>query len=165
MSYRRWIAVTAGILLGLVFLTSGIGKIAGQSSLFISIHNLYIFPDIVRTLIVYWLPWGEVLLGLALVVGVASQAVSLISCVLVACFMYQNTWMIMNGFKNEPCSCFGILDRILEGRLSTMNSLYIDIGMLVLALLIYFLSSGGFREWRPWFLRQSGKVTAPAGVQ
>lgn len=161
MGYRYWITVGAGILLGLIFLVSGIGKIIGHSSFFISIYNLYFFPDILKVLIVDWLPWFEVVLGAALVTGFATQAVSLASCVLIACFMFQNTWMITHGMRNEPCSCFGIFERIFEGRLSTLNSLYIDIGMLVLALAIYILFQGGFKEWRPWFMRLK-KRPAPA---
>ena len=161
MGYRYWITVGAGILLGLIFLISGIGKIIGHSSFFISINSLYFFPDIVKVLIVDWLPWGEVVLGLALILGFVTQAASLASCVLVACFMFQNTWMILHGMRNEPCSCFGIFERIFEGRLSTMNSLYIDIGMLVLALAVYLLFRGGFKEWRPRFMRLK-KQPAPA---
>jgi len=159
MRYRYWIAVAAGILLGLVFLISGIGKIIGQSSFFISVANLYFFPRFVQVLIVYWLPWGEVVLGLLLITGTIIQTTALLSCILVAGFIFQNSWMIMHGYRNEPCSCFGIFDRIFEGRLSTMNSLYIDIGMLVLALAIYLLFNGGFKEWRPWFLRRPARPT------
>lgn len=41
-----------------------------------------------------------------------------------------------------------------------MNSLYIDIVMLALALVTYFLFTGGFKEWRPWFLRLKARVKA-----
>jgi len=67
------------------------------------VANLYFFPEIVQVLIVDWLPWIEVVLGLLLVTGTVIQAASLASCVLVVCFMFQNGWMIMNGYKNEPC--------------------------------------------------------------
>ena len=112
MRLKYWITVAAGILLGLIFLTSGIGKILAHSSFLISVSNLAFFPDIVQTLIVDWLPWGEVVLGVLLVSGTCTQLVSLLSCILIGCFMFQNTWMIMNGMRNEPCHCFGVLDRI-----------------------------------------------------
>jgi uncharacterized membrane protein YphA (DoxX/SURF4 family) len=167
MRYRRWIVLAASILLGLVFLTSGIGKLLGHSAFLLSISNLTFFPRPVEIAIVDVLPWVELALGVLLLAGVATQPVAFIACVLAACFIFQNSWMVLHGMKNEPCSCFGILERVLSGRLSTLNALYIDIAMLALALAAYTAYTGPFREWRPWsvlYRRQpTPRVQTPAG--
>jgi uncharacterized membrane protein YphA (DoxX/SURF4 family) len=157
MGYRYWITVIAGLLLGIIFLSSGIGKIIGHGVMLVSVANLTFFPHILQVLITDWLPWAEVVLGLALITGIGTQIVSLLSSILIACFLFQNSWMIAHGMSNEPCHCFGALERLFQGRLSTMNSLYIDIGMLALAITIYFCFQGGVKEWRPWFMRMRRK--------
>ncbi len=102
MGYRNWLAALAGSILGLIFLVSGLGKIFGHSSYFVSVANLAMFPDFVKVLINDWLPWGEVVLGLLLATGTLTQLTALLSSVLVANFIFQNTWMIAHGFRNEP---------------------------------------------------------------
>ena len=153
MKYRFWAAVVAGILLGLVFLSAGIGKLLNISAFIMSVHNLSTYPDLLQILISHYLPWGEVILGLLLITGIAPRLASILSGLLVLCFVFQNTWMILNGFSNEPCSCLGVFKVIAQGKLSTMNAIYVDIGMLVLCLTIYFAFRGRFMEGRPWFLR------------
>lgn len=150
---RFRITVVASIILALVFLSAGTGKLLNLSAFIISVNNLTIYPDFLQSLISYWLPWGEIILGLLLITGVIPRVVSILCSVLIACFIFQNSWMILHGFSNEPCSCLGVLQIIIQGKLSTMNALYVDIGMLILSLIVYFTFQGKFIEWRPWFLR------------
>lgn len=102
MGYRNWLAAVAGIILGLIFLVSGLGKISGHSSYFVSVANLAMFPDFVKVLINDFLPWGEIVLGLVLVTGTVTQAAALVSSVMVTAFIFQNSWMIAHGYRNEP---------------------------------------------------------------
>jgi uncharacterized membrane protein YphA (DoxX/SURF4 family) len=154
MKVRFWLTLVPSLLLALIFLSSGIGKLLGHSALLLSMSTLTFFPDWLEFLIVNVLPWGELLMGILLLAGILTQLVSFVSCILVACFIFQNSWMIMHGFSNEPCSCFGILDRVFLGKLSTLNALYIDVFMLVMAILIYLAYQGKLVNWRPWYLRR-----------
>jgi uncharacterized membrane protein YphA (DoxX/SURF4 family) len=154
MKVRFWLTLVPSLLLAIVFLTSGIGKLLGHSALLLSMSTLAFFPHWLQYLIVNVLPWAELVMGLFLLAGILTQLVSFVSCILVACFIFQNSWMIMHGYSNEPCSCFGILDRVFLGKLSTTNALYIDIFMLVLAILIYFAYQGKLVNWRPWYLKK-----------
>ena len=73
---------------------------------------------------------------------------------LIAVFIANNSWLLSHGLGHEPCDCFGILDRIFQGELSTIGALYLDIGMLALALAIIFSHPGKLLTVRPWFLRR-----------
>ena len=159
MRYRYWITLVASLLLALVFLSAGIGKLIGQSAFLLELTSKLDSPELAG-IIAGWLPWVEIAIGLCLLGGVLMQMVSGAAAVLAATFIFHNSWMIANGYGYKPCSCLGILEQLVEGKLSTMGSLYIDIVMLGLALVVYFGYRGGLFNWRPWFLGK-GK---PAGI-
>ena len=153
MHYRYWICFGASVLLALVFLTSGVGKLLGETAFLLQISAVVINPGL-ASLIAGWLPWVELVLGVCLLIGIIPQLVAGLSALLVAAFIFHNSWLIGQGLGNEPCGCLGILDRVLGGELSTTGSLYIDIGLVVLALAIYFAYPGRFLDVRPWFLKR-----------
>ncbi len=155
MRYRYWFAVGASIPLGLVFITSGVGKLAGRGAFFLSISSAAVMPPVFATIIATLLPWVELLLGVSLIAGVLSRLSALLSSVLAIDLIIYNTLMIISGLGYEPCGCLGIFERLLSDNLSSINALYVDIGILALALVIYFLQEGKLLNIRPWFLGQS----------
>jgi uncharacterized membrane protein YphA (DoxX/SURF4 family) len=161
MRYRYWIAFVASILLALVLITAGAGKLMGQSSFLLSLSGSYIISEEAVILLSGWLPWVELVLGLCLLVGIFPQIVSGISTLLVAAFIMHNGWMIGQGFGHEPCGCLGVLDRVFSGELSTVGSLYVDIVLIVLALAVYFGYPGGLLNTRPWFWHWREIVESP----
>jgi uncharacterized membrane protein YphA (DoxX/SURF4 family) len=161
MRYRYWIAFVASILLALVFLTAGVGKLMGQSAFLLAIPTTYILGFEVSSFIATWLPWLELVLGLCLLVGIFPQIAAGVSTLLVAAFIMHNGWMIGQGLGYEPCGCLGVLDQVFGGKLSTIGSLYVDIGLIVLALAVYFCYPGRLLNTRPWFLRWREIVSPP----
>jgi len=159
MRYRYWIAFGASILLALVFLTSGVGKLMGQSAFLLTLST-WLISDNIAAWVASWLPWVEIVLGLCLLVGIFPQIVSGITALLVAAFAMHNGWMIGQGLGYEPCHCLGILDQLM-GEMSTITSLYVDIGLIVLALAVYFCYPGRVLNTRPWFLRWREIVESP----
>lgn len=143
------------LLLGLVFLISGVGKLPGQSAFLLNIESALSLPPIVITVTTNLLPWVEVILGACLIIGIAVQFVALLSTALIAAFILHNSWIISLGLGYRPCPCLGVFERVFEGRLSTTGSLYIDIGLFALALIIYFGYPGKSFDVHPWF---QGKV-------
>ena len=152
MRYRYWISLGASILLALVFLTSGVGKLLGQSAFLLTLRSSLPLNPGLAGFIAGWLPWVEIIIGLCLLIGIVPQLAAGISILLSASFIFYNSWMISQGLGYKPCSCLGVFDKLFQGRLSTSSSLYIDIGLLVLALAIYFVYPGKFLNVRPWFL-------------
>ncbi len=157
--YRYWLTLGASMVLGLVFVTAGVGKLVGQSAFLLNIQSVSFFPPIFVAIIGYWLPWAELVLGLLLIAGVFTQLVALVSTALVAAFIFHNSWMISQGSGYEPCGCLGAFDKLFEGKLSTIGSLYVDIGLLILAVVVYFGYQGRFFALRPWFLRRGSMVS------
>jgi len=161
MRYRYWIAFVASILLALVLLTAGVGKLMGQSAFLLTVSTYIISPD-AAAWVANWLPWVELVLGVCLLVGIFPQIAGGISALLVAAFIMHNGWMISNGFGHEPCGCLGLMDRLFTGELSTMGSLYVDIVLVILALAVYFSYPGKLLNTRPWFMGWRKIVESPA---
>jgi len=154
MRHRFWVGVGASIVLGLIFVAAGVGKLLHQVEAF-SIP--FYFPDFLTPALAkaihIWLPRIELIVGLLLIIGIAAKFTSVFSLVLIAGFIASNSWLLSQGLGNEPCGCFGMAERIAQVKLLVIDSLYFDIGMLGLALLTLIYYPSKFFTLRPWFLR------------
>ncbi len=157
MRYRHWAGIGSGIILGIIFVTSGAGKIAEPGEFLTLLSYTSFLPPELAILIARWLPWVELVLGLCLITGVSAKLMTSVSSLLVIGFIFHNAWLITHELATEECGCFGRLENILEIErqitLSSQNALYMDIGMLALVLIILFCYPGKFFTLRPWFLR------------
>jgi len=160
LRYRYWISLGASVLLGLVFLTAGVGKLLGQSAFLLQVSTLIMNPA-TASAITAVLPWVEIILGASLLIGIAPKIGAGLSSLLVASFIFYNSWLISRGFGVEPCGCLGIMERLLGNELSTTQSLYIDIGLLVLALAACFCYPGRPLNMRPWFWKRGSTMDSP----
>ena len=88
-----------------------------------------------------------------------------IFCMLLAAlFMGNNIWAISQGMeKYASCECFGIWEEIFGG-LTPIQSLGVDIGLLILALIIIILYPASFVTSRPW-LDNFGKKFSRKGPE
>ena len=152
MRFRNWLVLVGSILLGVVFISSGIGKLLGLSAFLLEFITLTRMPLWVSTIVTTTLPWVELILGVSLVAGVFTQVASGVCVILVTAFIFHNSWMIINGMGYKPCSCLGVLDKLFQGKLSTTGALYVDIAMLAVAGMIYFAYSGKVFNIKPWYL-------------
>jgi uncharacterized membrane protein YphA (DoxX/SURF4 family) len=152
MRYRYWIAFGASMALAVIFIAAGIGKLLGQSAFLLELSTFILSEQLVA-FVGTWLPWLELAVGLCLLVGIFPQIAAGVAVLLSAAFILHNGFMIANGMGYQPCSCLGVLDVIVGGELATITSLYIDIGMVVVALAVYFCYPGRLLNTRPWFFR------------
>jgi uncharacterized membrane protein YphA (DoxX/SURF4 family) len=165
MRGKYWLAVGASVILGLVLVAAGLGKLlqrAEAGTIFFASYPSYL-PDFLLPaffeVVFTWLPYIELIVGLLLIIGIAARLMAAFSSVLIAGFIANNSWLISQGLGYQPCSgCFGMLERITQARLSTVGALYMDMGMLALALIILFYYPGNFLTTRPWFLGRSKEV-------
>ena len=147
--------------MGLIFIAAGVGKLLHPADVFKNFVNP--FPDLltlasIKTFFI-WLSRIEITVGLLLVIGIAVKLVAAFSLALIAGFIANNSWILSRGLGYEPCGCFGLLERIIQVKLSTIDSLYLDIVMLALALIILFFYQGKFFNIYPWFLAR-GKIAS-----
>ena len=154
MRYRNWVGVGASILLGLIFVAAGLGKLLEQAE---TLEIFYTLPAAFSTpaladAVSFWLPILELIVGLLLITSVAAKPVAAFSLLLITGFIATNSWLLIQGLGEEPCGCFGIAETMAQFRLVVINSLYFDVGMLGLGLLILIYAPGKFSTFRPWFL-------------
>ncbi len=152
MSRQNWFAAIAGIILGLVFLAAGLGKLLNQTESFV----IFVFPEFLPTtldrFIFRWLPGIEIAIGALLVVGIAVRLIASLALALTVCLIANNGTLLVQGFGDRPCGCFGAAERWVQYRLSVAGALYIDAVMLILGLVVLFFYRGSFVSPYPWFL-------------
>ena len=167
------VSLVASILIGLVLLASGTGKIIGygevpgQTIEFLGhvIPMSILTPGVVfflyDILIPYIIPWVELVMGCFLIIGFAPRLMAVISLPLTLVFMGNNLWAISRGMAKFPtCECFGIWEEIFGG-LTPVQSLGIDIGLFALALIIIFVHPSGFLSSRKWLANLGKKKGKP----
>ena len=156
MRYKYWIGIGSSIILGLIFVAAGVGKLLDQGGalrfkVFFTPFIDLLTPAFIKTLFI-WLPWIELIIGLLLIIGIAAKLMAVFSSALIVGFIANNSWLLSRGLGYEPCDCFGILEIITQAKLSTVGSLYLDIVMLALALVILFCCQSNFLNIYPWLL-------------
>ncbi len=162
---RSTISIIACIIIGLIMLLAGTGKLMGMGQMPGQTEFLDKFiPDFLLTpesaqfigmiFIPYILPVIETILGVLLIVGLWPRVLALIVIPLTFAFMANNLWTISQGVDKFPdCVCFGAWETITGARFTPTQSLFIDIGMLVLALIIVFVHPGRFLASQFWFYK------------
>ncbi len=158
MRYKHWLGLGASITLGMIFLVSGIGKLLLQEGKLFETYfpGFLDFLSLDQTRLLYYgLPYVEIAIGALLILGVATKLVAAFTSLLIAGFIASNVWFITHGMGFEPCGCLGIFDRLFQSRLSTQQSLYLDIAMLALILITLLCYQRSFTSIRPWFLKKN----------
>jgi len=153
----HWLGLGASIILGIIFFISGIGKLLVEAELFEIYYPAFLdFLTLNQVrLLFYGFPYVELAIGLLLIVGFATKLIAALTSLLIAGFIASNVWFITHGMGFEPCGCLGIFDRLFQNRLSTQQSLYIDIAMLALILITLLCYQRSFTSILPWFLKKN----------
>ena len=157
------------ILLGLMLVIAGIGKLPGLSDKlgafpgqteFIDALLGPLWTSTVAFFISDILPWIEVVLGIALLLGIFPRIAAILSLPLTAGFMASNAWAISHGEMFGSCGCFGIFEKLF-GNTTPLQALGIDIALLCFALIIILFHPTGFLKFQWWFTKR--KETEGAG--
>ena len=161
----RWILiiVVPCILLGLMMLVAGIGKLPGLSELgtfpgqteFFDVIFGPIWPS-VSFFINNVLPWIEVVLGLALVLGIYPRIAAVATLPLIAGFMTSNIWAITHGEAFGSCGCWGVFETLF-GDMTPIQALGMDIALVFFALIIILWYPAPFLSFQSWFRKRKGE--------
>ncbi|MCX6004199.1 MAG: DoxX family membrane protein [Chloroflexi bacterium] len=158
---RDIISIVACVVLGAILIFSGTGKLGGLGQMpgqteFLDrfIPDFLLTPDFAYFIGTYFIPWilpiAEFILGMLLILGIMPRLMAILFLPLVLGFMANNSYMIMTGLKEYPdCGCFGIWERIL-GPVSPLQSMYMDIGMFILAVIIIVVHPAPFFSHQFW---------------
>ena len=154
---RRVISIVACTIIGLILLFAGIGKISelgtipGQTEFLDRfLPDFILTPELARFVGLYFIPWIlpiiEILMGAALIIGIWPRLVAILFIPLVFGFMANNSYAIARGMEKFPeCECFGIF-----GALTPIQSMYMDIGMFILAIIIIIIHPLPFFSHQFW---------------
>ena len=156
---RRWLVLVSSLLLGLTLLVSGSGKLPGQTE-FIDVLLASFWTPTLAYIIGYCLPWLEIIFGVLLLLGIFSRITAALCLPLIAGFIVSNSWALSQGIEQFPqCGhCFGVWETWL-GTITPLQALYMDIVLFCLALVILLFHTAGFLSFRPWFIKQKGRIT------
>jgi len=161
----RWqkilIIIVPCILLGLMLLVAGIGKLPGLDKFgafpgqteFISDLFGPFWTTTVAFFITDILPWIEVILGIALLLGIFPRIAAILSLPLLAGFMANNIWAISHGREFGSCGCWGIFESLF-GNTTPVQALSLDIVLLFFAVIIILFNPFGFLTFRWWFSKE-----------
>jgi len=161
----RWILIIVipCVLLGLMLLVAGIGKLPGLTELgtfpgqteFFDVIFGSFWPTI-AFFITDILPWVEVILGLALVLGIYPRIAAVLSLPLLAGFMTSNIWAITHGETFGSCGCWGGFERLF-GDTTPLQAMGMDIVLLFFALIIIFWYPAPFLSFQSRFRKRKGE--------
>jgi len=155
-----WLSIIAGIILGLIFITAGLGKILHPTAILDTFYHYlprfapYFLTSAFTDAILVWLPRAELVIGLLMIVGVLARLMSVLSLLLTAGFIANNVWLLNHGQGHSPCGCLGAVEEVFGVTLSATGALYMDLVMMVLALVILLGYRGTFLNPYPWFLKR-----------
>ncbi|MBL1211920.1 MAG: DoxX family membrane protein [Ignavibacteriae bacterium] len=120
------------IILSIVFIISGIEKIANPSEFAQSIENYRLLPIFSINIFAIFLPWLELIAGMLLLFGIKIRENSML---ITSLMMLFTTAVIIAIFRNLDidCGCFGTLAAQKVGfRKVLENSVLICIGFILL---------------------------------
>jgi len=146
---NRWLLLVSRLVLGVIFIAASITKLQDQSGFVDDVVRYGILPDILAQLYGIIVPWLELFIGCALVLGIFSRLASAVSIPLIISFVVASSYRLVNPVEGG-CGCFG---EVIT--LSYPVSLTLDAVMLLSALLLLlnkvgdgFLSIGSLVFWR-----------------
>jgi len=128
-SIKRILLFIAGLILGLVFLWSGISKLLHPEDFALAVYRYHLLPSPWVNLVALWIPVLEILCGvLVFVPGFRCAAVRML-IVLLVLFSIAIAYSIWNG-NTMACGCFST--SVHTGSMS-WSGLLKNIGLMVLA--------------------------------
>jgi uncharacterized membrane protein YphA (DoxX/SURF4 family) len=117
-----WPVRLCQLAIGAYFILAALGKIGDLGSFALQVHNFRIVPVWSENLVAMWLPWVELLAGLALVLGVRARSGALVTFVLLVAFTAGVGLAMARGLDFE-CGCFGTSDHTRVGAFKLLQNI------------------------------------------
>lgn len=104
--WRRAAALAGRLILGAVFVYAAATKIKDPPGFAHEIYNYRLLPGTAINLLALWLPWIEIVIGTALILGLWRRASAGVLGLLLIVFIGALSWNLARGRPVE-CGCFG----------------------------------------------------------
>ncbi|WP_216912452.1 MauE/DoxX family redox-associated membrane protein [Nocardia noduli] len=97
-------ALSSGI--GAVLVLAGVPKVGDRARMTRAVRGYRLLPDSFAPVVGAGLPWLEIVLGVALVLGVAPRITGAVAAALFAAFFVALTVNLVRGRRDLDCGCF-----------------------------------------------------------
>ncbi len=163
---NRWLTIAASLVLGGVFLYSSRHKIADPPDFAHIVFNYKLVPANLINVVAIFMPWFEVMAGLAVLTGLGRRGGALGLALLCILFLGALGYNLHRGHPTI-CGCF---DTYAAGKKMTdaekffamKKEMALDFGLLLLALQVFFASTRRSREGEAPFAPSPGLTPASA---
>jgi|SRR5690349_6600252 len=129
---RDVVGTVARLGLAAVFLVSGVLKAVDPDATYVAVRAYDVLPKAGVALVAGVLPWLEIVLGLLLLVGLATRVVAVASAGLLVVFIAGVTQAWARGLSID-CGCFGGGGAVDPGQTTYGLELLRDAGFLLMA--------------------------------
>ncbi|MCO7220164.1 MauE/DoxX family redox-associated membrane protein [Klenkia sp. PcliD-1-E] len=130
---RPWLATAARLLLGGVLVVAGVLKLPDPAAAVRAVRAYQLLPEPLVAPVAFGLPAVEVVVGLALLAGVAVRAAAVASAVLMVVFLVGIVSAWARGLQID-CGCFGGGGQVAAGETRYLSETLRDTGLLLVAL-------------------------------
>ncbi len=137
--FSPWLALGGRLILGGTLLAAGLLKVAHPYTSAAAVRAYRLLPNSLATTLGYALPWVEIGVSIALILGLYTRGASIISALLLLAFIFGVASAWARGLTID-CGCFGGGGQVAPGATRYGQEIARDVGLAVIA---------GFLIWRP----------------
>jgi uncharacterized membrane protein YphA (DoxX/SURF4 family) len=124
----RVLLIVARLALAAVFVWAGVAKLRDPWMIFaMELDNMHVMPSAMGEFVAKTLPWFELVLGLALALGIKLRYVAVVATGLLVVFFSVLVILYVRGFQGD-CGCFG------PGEQLGPKTLARDFGLVLLSI-------------------------------
>ena len=145
---NSWLEMTFRWILGVTFLYASYSKIISPADFAKIIYGYGLFPAALINLIAIIIPFLEIVIAVALMLGIYPRSAALIVNLLLISFVILISINLIRGHEFN-CGCFALKNS--GNQISSSSTILRDIIFLALGLQVFL-----YRHSRRWCLRQSG---------
>lgn len=135
-----WLTIRVQLALGLIFIIAAWPKIADPPSFAHMIYNYRVLPAALINISSLVMPWLEIVVGLALVIGIWTRPARTLIALMLVVFIAALSFNLLRGNAID-CGCFNVslANRSYEQRLGDMRlDIFRDLGMLLMCAQLWW---------------------------
>jgi len=140
-----WVTGVFRLVLGGIFLVSGLAKIADPVRFLLTLREFRLLPGTMEVFLALYLPWLEFVLGLGTILGILQRTSALLIAGLNGLFILALASVLLRGIEVD-CGCFGLLADILhlpdlaDWKAVVRNLVFIAMGLYLFRSEVSFFS-------------------------
>jgi uncharacterized membrane protein YphA (DoxX/SURF4 family) len=140
-----FLAFIIRVFLGLVFLSSALGKLRKHHQFVEAIQDYRLLPESLARIYALWLPWVELLVGLMFLSGLGLRFATIVAFLLLVSFFIAIVPNLRADRTPRKCNCYGIFgDTDISWGIVARN-----IVLVILTIMLFGISRNNL-SWGSW---------------